>query len=283
MAKDAQSLVSSANKLYTLPTIYYQVDAAINDPISSATRIGRIIGEDAGLSARLLQVVNSAFFGFPSRIDTISRAVTVIGTHQLRDLILATSVIESFRGIPDGLVDMESFWRHSIATGVAARIIATYLREPNVERFFVAGLLHDIGSLVMFAQIPRDQAEVLKHCAETDALLHVTEREMLGFDHAEVGGLLLKAWKLPSALIDIARWHHAPEKSSQHAAEVAVVHMADIVSHCLECGSSGEKFVPPLDDGAWQRLGLSEGALSSVIALVDKQYQDAVRQILRVN
>lgn len=281
MARDAQALVDSANQLYTLPTIYYQVDAAINDPVSTATRIGKIISEDAGLSARLLRVVNSAYFGLPSRIDTISRAVTAIGTHQLRDLILATSVIESFRGIPDSLVDMESFWRHSIATGVAARIIATYLREPNVERFFVGGLLHDIGSLLMYAQIPRDEAAVLKQCAETDALLHVAERELLGYDHAEVGGLLLKSWKLPTALADMARCHHGPRKSAQHAAEVAVIHVADIISHALELGSNGEKFVPPLEANAWDRLGLSEGALSTIVGLVDKQYHSAVSQILR--
>lgn len=283
MARDAQALVDSANQLYTLPTIYYQVDTAINDPVSTATRIGKIISEDAGLSARLLRVVNSAYFGLPSRIDTISRAVTVIGTHQLRDLILATSVIESFRGIPDSLVDMESFWRHSIATGVAARIIATYLREPNVERFFVGGLLHDIGSLLTYAQIPRDEAAVLKHCAETDVLLHVAERELLGYDHAEVGGLLLKSWKLPTALADMARCHHAPHKSSQHAAEVAVIHVADIISHALELGSNGEKFVPPLESSAWDRLGLSEGALSTIVGLVDKQYHNAVSQILRAH
>lgn len=283
MAKDAQALVNSANQLFTLPTVYYQVDAAINDPVSTATRIGRIISEDAGLSARLLRMVNSAFFGLHSRIDTISRAVTVIGTHQLRDLILATSVIESFRGIPESLVDMESFWRHSIACGVTARIMATYLREANVERFFVGGLLHDVGSLLMYAQIPRDEAEVLTKCAETDGLLHVTERELLGFDHAEVGGLLLKAWKLPSSLSDMARCHHAPLKSAQHAAEVAVIHVADIVSHSLEFGSNGERFVPPLDTGAWDRLGLSEGALSSIVGLVDKQYHDAVSQILRAH
>lgn len=281
MAKDARAIVESVNQLYTLPTVYYQVDAAIGDPLATATRIGRIISEDAGLSARLLRVVNSAFFGLPSRIDTISRAVTIIGTHQLRDLILATSVIELFRGIPDDVVNMESFWRHSVACGVAARIIATYMREANVERFFVGGLLHDIGSLVLYSQIPQEESEVLAYAGTNDGLLHVTEREMLGFDHAEIGGLLLNNWRLPASLCDTAKFHHSPSRSTQYPIESAVIHVADIVSHCLELGSNGEKFVPPLDTTAWERLGLSEGALSSVFGLLEKQYHDAVNQILR--
>lgn len=281
MAKDARAIVESANQLYTLPTVYYQVDAAIGDPLATATRIGRIISEDAGLSARLLRVVNSAFFGLPSRIDTISRAVTIIGTHQLRDLILATSVIELFRGIPDDVVNMESFWRHSVACGVAARIIATYMREANVERFFVGGLLHDIGSLVLYSQIPQEESEVLACAGTNDSLLHITEREILGFDHAEIGGLLLNNWRLPASLCDMAKFHHSPSGSTQYPIETAVIHVADIVSHCLELGSNGEKFVPPLDTNAWERLGLSEGALSSVFGLLEKQYHDAVNQILR--
>ena len=213
MSLDAKSLVSGVNEVFTLPSIYYQIDEAIHDPLSTASRIGHIISDDTGLAACLLRMVNSAYFGLPSKIDTISRAVTVIGTRQLRDLALATSVIDLFEGIPDELVNMELFWKHSVACGVAARVLATYCHETNVERYFVGGMLHDIGSLVIYSKIPTKAKEVLLSCQEKEHLLYETEESMLGFNHAEVGGLLLEAWDLPSRLVNmVGRSRYAENK-----------------------------------------------------------------------
>ena len=125
----------------SLPMIFTRIDEAVNNPRSSLADIGRIISEDSSLTARLLKIVNSAFYSFPSKIETISRAVTVVGTQQLRDLALATSVMKLFQGIPPDLINMEAFWKHSIACGVAARVLAAHKREANIERFFVAGIL----------------------------------------------------------------------------------------------------------------------------------------------
>ncbi|TNF36982.1 MAG: HDOD domain-containing protein, partial [Gammaproteobacteria bacterium] len=147
---DIATLLRNTPKLASLPTVYNKLNEAVDSPTSSSQDIADIIMEDSALAARLLKLSNSAFFGFPSRIDTISQAVTVIGMRELRDLVLATSVVSMFKDIPTNLVSPESFIEHSIATGVAARVMATHRRESNVERFFVAGLLHDIGRLVLF-------------------------------------------------------------------------------------------------------------------------------------
>ena len=234
-----EELVARCDGITSLPAIYQRLDEAINDPYSDLSRIAAILSEDSSLSARLLRLANSAMYSFPSRVETVSRAVTIIGTKQLRDLVLATCVIEQFRDIPQQLVDMESFWRHSIATGIAARVIATYRREANVERYYVLGLLHDIGRLVMYLQIPQQASQALELSASSQIPLYQAERQLLDFDHAAVGSILLKKWKLPGSLQEGVGYHHKPQLSSRYPEDAATVHIADIVANAFKLGSSG--------------------------------------------
>lgn len=264
----------------SLPGAYTRLNDAVNDPRTSSRDVANVIAEDTGLAARLLKIANSAFFGFPSRIDTISRAVTLVGTRQLRDLALATSIIKQFDGLPTGVVTMESFWQHSIACGVAARILATHRREPNVERFFIAGLMHDIGRLVMFITIPELATEALDEAERSSELLYRTERQVLGFDHADVGGALLRQWKLPVHTVSAVACHHSPATDGGLHTDTAIVHVADLVANAMRIGSSGERYVPALDIDAWTRLGLSETILGALLSELERQYQDAATFIL---
>ncbi len=188
MTVTPKSLINDSGTVPSLPLIYEEITNTINDPNSSTNSIGDVISKDSGLTARLLRIANSALYNFPSTIDTISQAVIVIGIQQLRDLALGTSVVELFEGIADDLVNMDSFWRHSIACGIAARILATYRREANVERYFVAGVLHDIGRLIIYLKLSEEAREALVRCKGSGELLYKVEKEILGFDHAEVGG-----------------------------------------------------------------------------------------------
>lgn len=242
--------------------------------------IGKIIGEDAGLTARLLMVVNSAFFNFPQRIESITKAIGIVGTQQLRDLALATSVIKLFKGIPSDLVDMEKFWKHSVAVGIAARTLATLRRETNVERFFVAGILHDIGRLVMYMKMPDQSREALLRAKATNELLYVAETAIIGFDHASVGRALMQAWKLSSYQEEVVGFHHRPNLATRFPVETAIVHVADIVAHGMGFGSSGEQFVPPLNAEVWERLALQVSVLAPACDQIDRQFDDAVKIIL---
>lgn len=242
--------------------------------------IAKIIREDPGLTARLLRIVNSAFYNFPSKVETISQAVTIIGTQQLGALALATSVLQMFKGLPEDLVTMNSFWRHSVACGLAARVIGTLRRESNPERLFVAGILHDIGRLVMYSKAPEEFKSAVMRSKEKDELLFDSEREIFGFTHAVVGGFLLQTWKLPGSLEDVVMYHHNPKAATRFPMETAMIHIADGIAHAMELGSSGERFVPPVDQEAWERLGLQPTVMSTVIEQVDRQYIDAVQSIL---
>lgn len=267
-------------ELVSLPEVIMRTVDLINDPDTSAAEIGQVISEDPGLTARLLKIVNSPFYGFPSRIDTVSRAITVIGTLELLDLILATSVVKAFRGVPTDLVDMDRFWEHSLYTGLVARILAGRMRAPNTERYFIAGLLHDIGSLAMYRQIPQQAAQVLQRARDDNMPLHQIERELLGFDHGEVGAELMSAWRLPEGLVVPIRFHHLPLAAEQHRLETAVVHLADAIACAIHTTVSDTVRIPPMESLAWDLTGLPLDIMESVIADADAQIEDARAVIL---
>ena len=242
--------------------------------------LSTIISDDPGLTSRLLQLVNSAFYGYPTKIDTISRALLVVGTQQLRDLALATSIMSLFEGIAEDLVNMESFWRHSVACGIAAKIIATYRREPNIERFFVAGIVHDIGRLIIFRKAAEEARQALVYCRENSELLHRIEQKIIGVDHCQVGRVLLQSWNLPPLLDEVVAFHHSPRSASSYPAETAIVHVADIIAHGMRYGTSGEHYVPPLDGKAWELLNLPVSLLSPVLDQLEREAQDIEQTIM---
>lgn len=265
-----ESIISRSD-LPTLPTVYSRLEAAIEDPRSSTTSISAVISSDATLTARLLRIANSAMFQFPSQITSISTAVRVVGTRQIRDLALATIVIGMFERFNPPVGKMEMFWQHSIACGVAARVVGAQRREVNVERFFVAGLLHDIGSLLLYLHMPEQMMVAMKHASEGSLPLHVIEKDLIGFDHAELGAALLSQWGLPAALHRAVRYHHSPDQCVDFRMDASIVHVSDVIVNALEIGNRPDAFVPPLMDEVWASLGLPTAVLAPSIEQIDRQ------------
>lgn len=277
-------LIKELGGVASLPSVYLRLVEVVNHPHSSAADISEVISSDPGLTARVLRIVNSAMYAFRSPIDTVTRAVPLLGTEQLCDLALASSAVNMFKKVPKDLIKLDVFWKHSITTGVVARALATERGEANVERFFVAGLLHDIGRLVIYTRAPKSARKAKARAVEASELLYESERALFGFDHAAVGAALLDTWNLPTALRNGVAFHHAPSSAADSAPSDAIiaatVHCADIVANALRIGSSGERFVPPLDAAAWERLGLRPPAIDKVLQTCDRQLQDAFRMIL---
>jgi HD-like signal output (HDOD) protein len=188
--------------------------------------------------------------------------------------------LKVFKKIPSRLIDMRSFWEHSIACGIAARIIAGYKNIQNTERLFVAGLLHDIGRLVLYSTIPIHARTALVNARSTHTLLHEAEHSLMGFDHTEIGECLLKKWRLPVSLENMVKYHHVPQESKDPL-EPAIIHLADIISNALETGSSGERLVPPLDPEAWQCIDVSPNVLAFTIAQMDHQITETMHFIFK--
>ena len=281
MNSDVMRLLSGLDKVSSVPMVYTQLDEAIHTSRVSAGHISGIISQDTGLTARMLRIVNSAFYSFPRKIDTISRAVIIAGTQQLRDLALATSILDTFSDVDEQHITVDSFWRHSIACGIASRVIASYFKEPNIERYFVAGILHDIGRLVIITRAPAKASAIFEQAALRRAPLYKLEQEILGFDHAVVGSQLINLWQLPKSFEEVILYHHLPQQATLFKKETAVVHLADAIVHAMQLGHSGESYVPPLCEDSWAVTGLPLDLLPYIMDLVDKQYEDAVKGFLR--
>jgi HD-like signal output (HDOD) protein len=280
---EIQELFNSGVKIPSLPDVYYEFKDAMDDPEGSFDEISNIIATDPGLTARLLRIVNSAYFGFPSQIETISHAIGVVGLEQLNNLVISTVIMERFKGIPDSVMNMNSFWKHSIACGLAAKVISTHKEEINTEKYFVAGMLHDIGRLIIALAAPFNILAVFMRCKSENIPLHEAEKDILGFTHADVGKHLLKDWDLPIFHQEIVGNHHQPDKNPTFSKEASIIHVADQIVNKLELGDSGESAFPsPLNPAAWNKLELPEGmSLDKLGKEIQKQFNNTVQVFLQ--
>lgn len=252
-----QDFVRADDKIASLPSIFYELQEAVENPDSSYEEIQNLISMDPGLTARLLRIVNSPFYGFNTRIDCISRALDVIGLKQLSDLVLSTVVVEQFKGIPARLIDMNEFWRHSIACGLGAKIIASHNGESHTEPYFVAGLLHDIGHLAICMKAPEKAREIFRRSRMETRPVYEVELEELGFTHAEVGALLIKMWRLSPGLQETVLCHHNFPAVRQDGFRAAAVHAADAIINILRIGGDHEN-IHLIDQTALKLTGIGD-------------------------
>jgi len=237
----------------TLPTVFNRLMDVVSSPNVSADDIGKIISTDPALTMRLLKLVNSPFYGFNSKIDTISRAVALVGTQQLVMLSVGATMIATFKDLPVSLINIEAFWLHSISCGASARLLAKQMHLPQPESFFVAGLLHDIARLLIYTQLPAHALYLLTEAKRQQRLMHELEEETLGFTHEQLGNGLMHFWNCPPELAQRVLRHHQPvDKSS--SVECAVLPAANMLSLALGYGSSGETRICPVSPAAWEKL-----------------------------
>lgn len=282
MGTAVSDLVKDITGLVSFPAVGLRVNEMVNDPATTAAQLGQVISQDPALTARLLQIANSTAFGHTSRISTVSRAVTVIGTRHIRDLVLARSTIHAFEGIPNELVSMEDFWRHSLYCGLAARFLAEQRRIKNAETLFVAGMLHDVGQLVIFRRLPQESRRALMLAIEEtdDCALHHAERQIFGFNHAQVGAALLRQWDFPPLLIECTEFHHDPAHARQFALETALVHLANSIAQLAEVDSVREEDALVTEATAWALAGLTSEVIEPAVRTIQQQFLDVRKMFL---
>lgn len=252
------------NLIASPPMVYNKLQETLKNPDHAFDDIEKIINVDPGLTARLLRIVNSPFYGLSSRVDSISHAVNILGTEPLMDLVLATGVIDKFKGIPRDLVEMNSFWKHSIACGLVAKAISKIKGVNKPEQFYIAGMLHEIGSLVIYQEIPAKARECISQSNYKGEHLYLIETDLMGFNHADVGMELLKEWNLPDRTVEGVGFHHNPMQAKRHPRFSGIVHVADILVYELKIGNSGEPFVPPLGLKVLDHLDMERAQLESL-------------------
>jgi HD-like signal output (HDOD) protein len=263
-----------------------EIEEALESPQCSLVTMGDAIEKDPDLTARLLRLGNSSFYGFSSRLTTVTEAISLIGIQQVQDLILASSIIERFVGVADEFVSMESFWRHSLACGIGARLIAMERRLPKADKFFVAGLLHDVGRLALYSQAPEAALQVFQMRDQENLLLRDAETKVLGYNHQQVGDALLRHWKYPANLVAAVGYHHQPAAVLVGRDEASAVHLSDFLVNAMQIGTSGERVASPLNAKAWEALRFSPELLAPIMTGIDEQIeavQDVFLSKVRAN
>jgi HD-like signal output (HDOD) protein len=280
--QSAEDLLREDPQLVSLPEVFARINAVLRDPHSTVEDAARIIGADPSLSAKLLKLVNSTFYSrasravekrFPAKVDSLTRAVMIVGGKQLATLALGVSVLPLFRDIPPEFVNMKAFWKHSIGCGMIARALAMHVGVQGEESYFVAGLLHDIGRLVLYKQLPGPSGAALRRSREELCTLAAAEKDIFAFDHGLLGGLLLRKWQYPAVLEKMVRYHHDLSEPL-FIEEPAVIHVADFLVNALEIGTSGEWRVPALLPAAVESLSLSPADLKDLLSGVEERIEE---------
>jgi putative nucleotidyltransferase with HDIG domain len=264
-------IVERIGELPTLPAIYARLAELTSSPDTSAEDLERVIEKDQALAGNLLKLVNSAFYGFPVEIRTISRAVMIVGFRALTQLALSASVLNMFRDDDHEDLDYPAFWAHAIGVAVTSRRLAMIRGGCPPEEAFLGGLLHDIGILVHARHLETEFSEFLGLARRRDLRVYEAEREVLGFDHADTGHALVTEWRLPKVLADAVFAHHEPSRALPVGEITAIVHVACVLCSGAGIGREGVDLVPPLDHAAWDAVGLSPARVSGLLEGVEAE------------
>lgn len=263
-----KQLISNSRSLPTLPGIITKITELEAMQNTSTADMARIIASDQILSAKVLRLVNSPFYGFSRRVSTIANALILLGVNVIKSLVLTSSIFEIMEKTVMGL------WQHSLATAVAANTIAKHLQLQDIEEITTAALLHDIGKVVITVHLQQDYKKLLDHVRDEDSTCYEIERIMLHTDHAEVGQWLADSWLLPQKLQEPIACHHAIEKSSTYRLTTAIVHYADIIIKARGIGFSGDDIVSPIHPLAKQELNIDAAMLADIITSLEARLDE---------
>lgn len=242
--------------LPTLPTLAARLLDLVDHPNTSAATLARFVSQDQVITARLLKMCNSAYYGLGREVTSVQQAVVMLGFDMVKEISLGVSVINAFRSTKgmDGF-DITGFWDHSSAVGMVSRRIAKGWQPTLASEAFTAGLLHDIGKVVLIQYMPDDFAQVIQNAKASGKSLHEEERLVFGTDHGQIGSWLAGRWKLPKALRDVMQFHHDVDLCPVESRNLAViVHLADLLCRLLKAGNGGNPAQPSIAKNLFEIL-----------------------------
>lgn len=269
-------LVQTVRDLPALPEVVVKVMRLAEDPRSDAQSIARVIATDQAMTARVLKLANSAFYGLPRRVSTLSEAVVILGFRTIKNLAIAASTFELLnREVAGYWLQRGELWRHSLACAIGAQLIARRVRLPVVEEAFVSGLLHDIGKVAINLFV-REQFDQIMERALQDRIPFVeAEQAVLGFNHAIAGAMIAEKWNLPASLVSVIRYHHQPSSAPDRDVMVSIVHLADLLSITLGIGIGSDGLYYTLEDGTLAMFGLEQADVDQICEQIVEQMAQA--------
>ncbi|MBF0256790.1 MAG: HDOD domain-containing protein [Gammaproteobacteria bacterium] len=261
-----EDLLSREAELPSAPLIFHRLNELIANPAASGEDFAALVEQDPALTARLLRVVNSPFFGLRQKISSAVRAVNLLGLKELRDLVVATTVIDRFRGFNNTFVSMQGFWQHSLRCAVIAKALLPDSESGDAaDSLFVCGLLHEIGHLLLYRQLPELMRQAVLELETSDQPLWQIERRLIGFDYAAVGAALLTQWDMPEGLIIPVGQHPQPDLAQSHQRACALVNLAARLATLDDLEDDKPLQLIPSSDPLWRAAGIQSGNLREVL------------------
>ena len=272
-----EHIVRQIQELPSLPVVVLELLSSMDQDDTDVHVLAQKIELDQALAAKTLRIANSSFYGMQSKVTSIPQAVSVLGFHSIRTVVTACALTSSFAPAAGGF-DFQAFWRHSLATAIAARLLAPHL-GINPETAFTAGLLHDLGTLVLVTRFPAEHVRVRSYRQEHDCQMAEAELAVIGIDHAQVGSALAAYWKFPEAIQQAVADHYAIDRLEAGGLPLAV-HMANAVALALDLAGVDDALVPPLSPAVWRNLALDEQAWLALLRQTEHTFDEMSRIML---
>ncbi len=274
--KRLRSVVERIDDLPVLPTVASHALRMIDDPQTSAEDLGDLFRQDLSLSAKVLKLANSAFYGYSRRISTVSEAVVILGFDTLTNLILSASVFEVFPGNGPTHIDQKKLWKHSIASGVAGKLAGRRAEYPDHEEALCAGILHELGKLVLDQHFPEETRHIIERTRSRECSMLEAEREVLGVGHPAIGRWLAENWNLPAKLSTAIGSYHDPLGSPEEHRTLAVLtHVGHVLAKTKDIGCNGDDQLPDPAPEIWQTIGLDRERIKRILEELTPRMKEA--------
>lgn len=280
--KSVNDMVEQVKEFPTLPTIYGALLDVISNPRSTVADVANIISQDQAAATKILKSVNSSIYGLQVRVDTISQAIFHLGFNEVKNLVIALSVIDIFQktqSLPQfNVVDL---WKHSIAVGVVTRLLGKSIGIKNLENYFLAGILHDIGKLFFLKNFNNEYDHVVKYVLENDTVIQMAESKVFGITHTVIGDMLAEKWKLPVSIRNAIKHHTRGLVDGKSDVQVCCVHIANIIARMMELGFPGDNLVHEPNIDTWNYLNFPPHTIISLMPQIKSDYQQSVSILLK--
>lgn len=271
-----KGLVKQIDDLPTLPSVVTKILKMVEDPETSAADMNSVISQDPTLTAKVLKLVNSAFYGFSRQISTVREAVVILGFNRVKSLTLSASVFEVFQGAGTEQFDRVGLWKHSIATGIGAEIIGDRIHYQNSEEVLVGGILHNIGKIIIDLYFHDELKQIFDYIEDNDCLMLEAEQEILGVGHPEIGAWLTEQWNLPDQITSAIRHYHQPfEAPEEHQQLPMLIQVGDIFARTKDIGWTGDNEIPGFEEAVMDELDLDKGDIPGILEELESEMEDA--------